>query len=401
LAPENSEAAGIVGRQQSERTAVDSTEPAADRPGEAPEATSPEARDDAAGAAEAAAGVAEAPEGVPRVRRRRRRRRRPPPQAAQGERAAPGEAAGDEAVSPDAAAPPTTDAAPADGEAVSEGTAPQRPILRLRVRRRRRRPAALGLLPGPAEPTTDGAATATAGAADAAGGAAGQRSFRAPRRRRRHAPLSAVPTGEPADDASVADVTSVIAPHPSPEGQPPRPRRRRRRPAVADGTALPGGEHQAEPRGPGPARGDRRSEPRQGEARREGGARDGQRAGPGGARRDGPGGGRREGGPGRGRGGPPPRQVERKLYSVDAVVDRGFEDVEEDAGTRRVHWTIVKRTTADQVSRKALAAVYVLQREGADSEFPSLGAARSAVNKTIVHPEKLTRSKAEYAAEKK
>ena len=83
------------------------------------------------------------------------------------------------------------------------------------------------------------------------------------------------------------------------------------------------------------------------------------------------------------------------------MVDRGFDDVEEEGETRRVHWTIVKRTTADQVSRKALSAVYVVQRDGNDAEFPSLGAARNAVNKTIVHPEKLTRSKAEYAAEKK
>jgi hypothetical protein len=43
----------------------------------------------------------------------------------------------------------------------------------------------------------------------------------------------------------------------------------------------------------------------------------------------------------------------------------------------------------------------VLQRDGNDSEFPSLGAARSAVNKTIVHPEKLTLSKAEHVAAKK
>jgi len=42
----------------------------------------------------------------------------------------------------------------------------------------------------------------------------------------------------------------------------------------------------------------------------------------------------------------------------------------------------------------------VLQRDGNDAEFPNLGSARSAVNKTIVHPEKLTRSKEEYAAEK-
>ena len=93
--------------------------------------------------------------------------------------------------------------------------------------------------------------------------------------------------------------------------------------------------------------------------------------------------------------------AERKLYSFDSVVDRGFDDVEEEEGTRRVHWTIVKRTTADQISRKAVSAVYVLQRDGQDTEFPNLGAARSAVNKTIVHPEKLTLSKAEHVAAKK
>lgn len=86
---------------------------------------------------------------------------------------------------------------------------------------------------------------------------------------------------------------------------------------------------------------------------------------------------------------------------MDAVVDRGFEDVEEEGGERRVHWAIVKRTVADQISRKAISASYVLQRDGAESEFPSLGAARTAVNKTIVHPEKLTLSRAEHAAAKK
>ena len=90
--------------------------------------------------------------------------------------------------------------------------------------------------------------------------------------------------------------------------------------------------------------------------------------------------------------------MERKLYSVDSVVDRGFEDVEAEGESRRVHWTIVKRTVADQISRKAVSASYVLQRDGADTEFPSLGAARDAVNKTIVHPEKLTPSKSEIAA---
>ena len=55
-----------------------------------------------------------------------------------------------------------------------------------------------------------------------------------------------------------------------------------------------------------------------------------------------------------------PRKIERKLYHIDSVVDRGFEDIEGEGDTRRVHWTILKRTTADQVSRKALSAVYVL-----------------------------------------
>ncbi len=101
-----------------------------------------------------------------------------------------------------------------------------------------------------------------------------------------------------------------------------------------------------------------------------------------------------------GRGREPARRPERKLYSVDSVVDRGFEDIEEEGGERRVHWTIVKRTVADQISRKAVSASYVLKRDDAESEFPSLGAARSAVNKTIVHPEKLTLSKADHAAAK-
>jgi hypothetical protein len=105
-------------------------------------------------------------------------------------------------------------------------------------------------------------------------------------------------------------------------------------------------------------------------------------------------------GPGRGRD-DRPRREERKLYSFDSVVDRGFEDVEEEgAEPRRVHWTIVKRTTADQITRKPVSQNYVLQREGADSEFPTLGAARDAVNKKIVHPEKLTLSRAEHLAAK-
>jgi hypothetical protein len=58
----------------------------------------------------------------------------------------------------------------------------------------------------------------------------------------------------------------------------------------------------------------------------------------------------------------------------------------------------VKRTTADQRTARALAATYVLQRDGAETEFAQLSAARAAVHKTITHPEKLTLSKADHAA---
>ena len=86
------------------------------------------------------------------------------------------------------------------------------------------------------------------------------------------------------------------------------------------------------------------------------------------------------------------------------MVDRGFEDVVDEANqgaTRRVDWTIVKRTVADQRSAKAVSAVYVLKRDGVVTDFVNLAAARAAVNKTIVHPEKLTRAKADYGSTKK
>jgi hypothetical protein len=60
----------------------------------------------------------------------------------------------------------------------------------------------------------------------------------------------------------------------------------------------------------------------------------------------------------------------------------------------------VKRTTADQRTARALSAVYVLRRDGNDTEFAHLSTARAAVNKTIAHPEKLTLSKADHAAAK-
>ncbi|HLI20577.1 MAG TPA: hypothetical protein VKV32_05640 [Stellaceae bacterium] len=96
------------------------------------------------------------------------------------------------------------------------------------------------------------------------------------------------------------------------------------------------------------------------------------------------------------------------------MVDRGFEEVavapsaesggqggEGEAQTRRVDWSIVKRTVADQRAAKQVSALYILKRDGAETEFPNLGAARAAVNKTIVHPEKLTRPKADYPSTKK
>lgn len=83
----------------------------------------------------------------------------------------------------------------------------------------------------------------------------------------------------------------------------------------------------------------------------------------------------------------------------DEAVNQG--EPSNQATTRRVEWTIVKRTLADQRAAKAVSAVYVLKRDGVDTEFANLAAARAAVNKTIVHPEKLTRAKADYGSTKK
>jgi hypothetical protein len=178
-------------------------------------------------------------------------------------------------------------------------------------------------------------------------------------------------------------------------------------------------------RGDGAGRDDQRRD----DQRRDGQGRDGQGLGErregqprDGERRDGE---RRDRGPRPGKGGKPfgkggdrdrgGRDGRRdkpapKLYSFESVVDRGFEDVAApptegeapaEGGTRRVDWTIVKRTVADQRVAKTVSAQYILKRDGAETEFPNLGAARAAVNKTIVHPEKLTRAKADYPTTKK
>jgi hypothetical protein len=97
------------------------------------------------------------------------------------------------------------------------------------------------------------------------------------------------------------------------------------------------------------------------------------------------------------------KKPEPKLYRLESIVDRGFEDVADPAtegATRRVDWVILKRTTADQRAARALSAIYVLRRDGSETEFAHLSAARAAVNKTIAHPEKLTLSKADHAAAK-
>ena len=83
------------------------------------------------------------------------------------------------------------------------------------------------------------------------------------------------------------------------------------------------------------------------------------------------------------------------------MVDRGFEDLADPANegaTLRVHWTIVKRTVADQRTTKPVSMLYILKRGESEAEFANLSLARAAVNKTIVHPEKLTLSKEQHAA---
>ena len=190
----------------------------------------------------------------------------------------------------------------------------------------------------------------------------------------------------------------------------PRRRRRRRRGVRGEGPGAPTGEGATASAGEGT---------QQQQQRRERGPR---RPGHPDQRR----GDRRERGPRRGKGGKPfgkggdrdrgGRDGRRdkpapKLYSFESVVDRGFEDVAlppaaegeapAESGTRRIDWTIVKRTVADQRAAKTVSAQYILKRDGTETEFPNLGAARAAVNKTIVHPEKLTRPKADYPSTKK
>ena len=362
------------------------------------------------------------------------------------------------AVSVESETPNTTAADAPDGANRSGAPSPDSDSFRPRRRRRRRRP--------PPAAAAQGAATANETAPeetppacdkvqdtllDSQGNTQADAQAPKPRRHRRRrrgpprdvsqqSPLSAdVPVDEsgqpdpkavtPGEDATQAQ------PAPGVTGEPTRPRRRRRRPArrpgpmeqtdsggqtqsgsvaITDGTfqsqpgtvgrPWPGRPRNRRPRDPAARAGG--NGPRQPRERAAGPpdavVRGPDRRGQGSdtrGRRD-----RRSGGrpPGRGREAPL-RKPEQKLYALESVVDRGFEDVADDSNegsTRRVHWTILKRTVADQKSGKAMSASYVLQREGVEAEFPNLGAARAAVNKTIVHPEKLTLSKAEHVAAK-
>ena len=333
-------------------------------------------------------------------RRRRRRRRRPPPAAA-----LPVAAVGDQAT-PEGTPLAGDTVQDTQGEAQGEVRTDAQERRPPRHRRRRRRgpsrdPSQQSPVIGkvgidgssPPDPTTVTPGEVSTPAQPAPGMAS-----ELPRRRRRRPPRrpglmdpDASAGQGPSGSEAITEGTSQPEPGTVRRPWPGRPRNRR-----PPGRAAPDGE----PRRPGPR------QPRERAAGpRDAGARGPDRRDQGSdtqGRRD-----RRSSGrtPGRGREAPP-RKPEQKLYALESVVDRGFEDVTEDSneggegGTRRVHWTIIKRTVADQKSGKAMSASYVLQREGVEAEFPNLGAARAAVNKTIVHPEKLTLSKAEHVAAK-
>ncbi len=350
-------------------------------------------------------------------RPRRRRRRRRPLRDPSAQPAAAIAAASDETPAGEDA--PTGATPPADA---AENTVPRFGTLQLHPRRRHR-----GLLP-----TIDGAARPMTGEAegqaDRTEPAAAPPPIEAPgdhrpRRRRRRNPLrptdaaaaaggaqvsiEALPDGTPSDRATPGGRFGRApgsrgprrrrpedrgAENRGPENRGPRSRAPRwpaeRRPgasAAAIGPARQAGPEQGPQVPAEPDRG-RRDQAFRGRGDRAAGPR-----------------GSRDGARGRGRDAPA-RRPEQKLYTLEAMVDRGFEDVvdeADEAASRRVNWVIVKRSVADQKSGKAMSAIYVLQRDGAETEFPNLGAARAAANKTIVHPEKLTLSKAEHVAAKK
>ena len=300
---------------------------------------------------------------------RRRRRRRRPPRAADPARATA-------APQDQAEQPATTTDAPQSGDLRAAPPPEGEPRRRRRRRRGQRREA---------------------GSAEAAAGEAAQAAESAP---------ESSPNVAPPNDGE----TRQDRPHEQPRSR----RRRRRPPRPAEASAAEASKTGSGPEGPTAGAVRYRSAPYTGSRSREArGHRSGEERPPGRGpvgdsrrpsdrRAHGKGAPRRnDGRQGRDRDAPR-KKPEQRLYALEAVVDRGFEDVvdaAEDNLTRRVHWTIIKRTVADQESGKPISATYVLKRDGIDTEFPGLGAARAAANKTIVHPEKLTLSKAEHAAE--
>lgn len=284
---------------------------------------------------------------------------------------------------PTAPQPGDAPSPPPDGDAASTAKTGEAPRRRPRRRRRRKGPRPTGDAATPASGDGQGPATVAAGAPSPAGTAEpapGQR----PRARgpRRPAELYGPFRPRPRESAPPrAEQYGPFRPRRLREGAAPgaaprEPRRRERNPSDAgprEPRARTGAPPDRAARAPGPRDQGPRGQRPQGPGKR-----------PDARRRD----------------GPPPRP-EPKLYTMELVVDRGFEDVPDEANegaTRRVNWTIVKRTVADQRSAKQVSANYVLRRDEVDTDFPSLSAARATVNKTIVHPEKLTRSKADHDA---
>jgi hypothetical protein len=205
------------------------------------------------------------------------------------------------------------------------------------------------------------------------------------RRRRRPRPEAAriaAPTNDPAAGATAEAVLASAATEPKEAGRDRTPRRRERDRIPHEERSRNGENRREQSRDP------RLGQDRGGRARDDRGTQD-------------------KGGVGRpkhrrrGRDGDNFRKKpEPKLHRLETIVDRGFEDVTDpvhEGASRRADWTILKRTTADQRTARALSVVYVLRRDGVDTEFAHLSAARAAVNKTITHPEKLTLSKADHA----
>jgi hypothetical protein len=363
-------------------------------------------------------------ETLARPRRRRRRRRRPLGEAGPTQATAAGQNQSHAPPSSETPAGPPGDAGPRRHRRRHRGT---------------RREAATAVDVSAAQSAPDTASSPVEPEPKAAGNGAPRgistsdsephgpdRPIRPSRRRRRRPPPAATSAGEAGAELPAAEV--MFADHETPQGgAPPSPpagdkeprgprhphsRGRRRRPMRSlDATAR--GERQVKGGSPSqdtsrtPDRGSPSPEPRnrranaerppqRGRDDRERGPRD--RRPPG---RNAPG--RFERQRGRDRAAPQ-KLAEPRLYGLESVVDRGFEDVADTGdvdATRRVYWTILKRTVADQHTGKPISATYVLQRDGIDTEFSNLGTARAAANKTIVHPEKLTLSKAEHAAAKK